>query len=226
MFSIGDTFHLSPVEQHEDPVAGNTKYRAKLIDVKEGLFVIDPPVNEDTKKTGFFTEGTQFEVWFVGKDGAVYSFHSEVKRIQRMKLKALLINNPGREHYTRIQRRDYVRIQASLDVAVHSVNDEFPPFVTSTIDVSGGGMAISLPRGCSLHGYREIIAWISLHLEDESIHYINSRCRVVRVNQSDKKSTRDSCSLQFKQIGEHDRQKIIRYCFEQQRHSRLESRNR
>ncbi|MFB4163439.1 flagellar brake domain-containing protein [Alteribacillus sp. JSM 102045] len=77
-----------------------------------------------------FLEGTQLSAWFIGTDQAVYSFETEGKGRQKDKIKVILISDPGR-----IQRRNYVRIDASIDVAVHPLNNDFSPFLTSTLDI-------------------------------------------------------------------------------------------
>ncbi|WP_026700976.1 flagellar brake protein [Salibacterium aidingense] len=228
MINIGDTIYL----ELEDPgkaslPAGKKagKYRCKLIDRKKDLLVIDLPVDEETNKTVFFMKGIQMQAWFVGKDQAVYMFETEVKGKHGRKIRSLLITEPGEEQYVRIQRRNYVRINASVNTAVHPAREHSSPFITSTEDISGGGMAVLLPSNHTLQENDNVLTWIVLQQMDGTIQYINISCVVIRI-MNEEGRLKDRCSLRFEHIKETDRQNIIKYCFEQQLQMRRSSKSR
>ena len=192
------------------------QYRSRVINIVEGKFIVDIPIDVATNKTSHFYNGSLFYVSFVGKDNAVYSFHSELleKKIEE-NLPCFIIKDPGFEKYVRVQRRNYVRIETSLNIALHPINNEFAPFSASTIDISGGGVAVVLPRGRAIPHHGELKCWIALNMDSGEIHYLSALCKIVRVYQKSSDGL-EQASLQFKTIDELERQKVIRYCFEKQ----------
>ncbi|MCT8138872.1 PilZ domain-containing protein [Anaerobacillus sp. CMMVII] len=212
MLNIGDTIYLD-IEGHSEEE--KQRFKCRLVDrVKDFLF-IDYPINDRTKKVGFFHDGTEFNASFIGKDQAVYLFKTQLLARKKGQIPMLIINDPGKDKYLRIQRRQHVRVEASLDVAVHPKDHEFPPFVSMTADISGGGLALVLPKNHNLPVGKEIKCWLSLQMSTGEMKYIQVNCHVIRII-STKDSPREKASIQFIDINENDRQTIIRYCFERQ----------
>ncbi|MGY4690131.1 flagellar brake protein [Salibacterium sp. K-3] len=218
MINIGDTIHL---ELEEVRTSSNRKkldiktYRCKLMDHEDGVFIVDPPINEETGRTGFFMEGVELHAWFVGRDEALYTFETEVKGKGREKVRSLQLTDPGKDQYVRIQRRNYVRINTAVDTAVYPHKHGAAPFITSTIDISGGGMSVLLPDGHGLFPQDSIKTWVVLHMMDGIIHYLQMNCTVVRIIEGNG-AAKERCSLRFEEMDEADRQLIIKFCFDQQ----------
>lgn len=230
LLNIGDTIYLElmtkeNITENQRSADSLKKYRCKLIDKKEDSFIVDPPVNESTRQTSFLMDGEQMNGWFIGTDNAVYSFKTEILGRSKDKIRSLILSDPGLDQYTRIQRRNYVRIDTSIDVAVDSIDRDFPAFVTSSVDISGGGMALSLPTNYGLKEADVIKTWIVLPGEEDAINYAKASCKVIRITHGES-GTNDRCSLKFEKINEADRQKIIKYCFEQQLQVGLNSHSR
>jgi c-di-GMP-binding flagellar brake protein YcgR len=122
---------------------------------------------------------------------------------------------PGEDHVNRIQRREFVRIDVTLDVAVHPVNNEFQPFVAVTTDISAGGAAIILPKSTKLKQDQELIVWFSLPFQNEKIEYIKIKAKIVRFLSMENELFQKA-PLQFLEIDEATRQTLLRYCFNQQ----------
>lgn len=115
----------------------NKKYRCKIIDKNDKYLFIDYPVDVKTKKTAFFNKDTLFDVFFIGEDEVVHHFRSRLAAKVKLNIKALAMTLP--EELKRVQRRNFVRVDAAVDIAVHSPDQPFPPFTTVTNDISGGG---------------------------------------------------------------------------------------
>lgn len=212
LLNIGDTIYLELEDESKEEMQ---RFKCRLVDrVREFLF-IDYPINERTKKVGFFHDGTEFSASFIGKDQAVYLFQTQLLGRKNSRIQMLVLKDPGKEKYIRIQRRQHVRVETSIDVAVHPKNEEFPPFVSVTADISGGGIALVLPRNHKIPVGKEILCWLSLPMQTGEIKYIQVDCLVIRIISS-KDSLREKASIQFMNINENDRQTIIRYCFERQ----------
>lgn len=216
MIEIGATIHLElKKENKEKNEEEMQKFKCRLVDRGDGIFIIDQPINEETKRPGYFYDGTEFEAWFVGKDQAVYTFETEILSRRNGTIPTIVIRDPGKENLIRIQRRNYVRVDTLIDVAIHPIEGEFSPFTTGSIDLSGGGLAVGLPKGVTLEPNKEVLCWLALHLQTGEVLYIRTICSVIRtfVKFPEK---RERASLQFLSIDDLERQKVIKFCFEKQ----------
>ncbi|MED4081794.1 flagellar brake protein [Halalkalibacterium halodurans] len=215
MIAIGDTIYLEKTgEQGENEEA--ERYYCRLVDRLNQEMVIDVPIHEQTKKPSLFPEGTPFRAHFLGKDGAMYIFESTIKERRRETIPVLVFNDPGPEIYKRIQRRQDVRVSATVDCAIHPTeNTAFTPFRATTVDISGGGCAIVLPNGRSLPGDGEIDIVLALHLQSSDMFFVEARCKIVRLHKRHEEAL-SRVSLQFISIEERHKEKIIRFCFERQ----------
>lgn len=210
MLNIGDTLFLDLKFSEE-----RERYKCKIVEKKDNQLYIDYPINEKTKKTGFFMEGTQFKASFYAKDSAIYMFDTEVLGRKKMNIPMVIIDYPGKEKLVRIQRREYVRVDTGVDVAVHPINGEFNPFVTLTADISAGGAALILPGNHRIHAEMETFCWFVLPLENGEYFYEKVRCKIIRIIHG-KNSERDKAPIQFIDITENQRQSFIKFAFDYQ----------
>lgn len=213
MYNIGDTIYLELLNY--DDKKETERYKCRVVDRINHTIYIDYPINEKTKKQGIFPNGTKFRACFIGTDQAIYVFDTEIMQHVRKQIPMLLLTDPGKEKYMRIQRRQHVRVDTSLDIAIHSCSNNFKPFVTVTADISGGGMAAILPKNHPLRDNQEIKCWISVHMQSNDIKYITTKAKVVRIKQP-KAHPREIASIQFLDISQQDQQLLVRYCFERQ----------
>lgn len=213
MYNIGDTVYLE-IFNYDDQKE-TERYKCRIVDRTNQTISIDYPINEKTKKQGIFPNGTKFRACFIGMDHAIYEFETEIIQHLRRQIPMLLLKDPGKEKYTRIQRRQHVRVETSLDVAIHSVDHDFEPFVAVTADISGGGMAVILPNRHPLKENQEIDCWICVQMQSADINYIHTKSRIVRIKQP-KGHPREVASIQFLDISQQDQQLLVRYCFERQ----------
>ncbi|HZG60299.1 MAG TPA: flagellar brake domain-containing protein [Anoxybacillus sp.] len=211
MLKIGNTLILEPIDEQT-----KHKYKCKVAEIFPNSIHIDYPVNMETGKTVFLLNGMQFKASFVGKDHSLYLFDTEVTGKIRQPIPLVVLSYPGEQQLTRIQRRQYVRVEANEDIAIHPRNREFSPFTTITSDISAGGAAIVLPR--KIKGFEpgvRVDAWLVLHMRSGDIHYLNIPSKIVRIFK-EKHSPVEKASLQFLDIKHQDRLLLIRYSFEKQ----------
>lgn len=190
------------------------RYKCKLVERMDQKLYIDYPINIETKRTAFFIDGTQLKCSFISRDGSVYLFESEVMGRVKQNIPMIVLSYPGDEQLIKIQRRQYVRIETAVDVAVHPTNFEFEPFVTVTDDISAGGAAIITPVKLKLEPNQLISTWIVLPLQIGEYHYFKFQAKVVRVISMDE--MRNKVSLQFVGLTPHERQVLLRFCFDRQ----------
>lgn len=220
MIKVGNTifFELS-VSTDKDHV----RYRSKILDYASDKIYVSFPVNEKTHKQATFMEGTQVRAWFLGEDEAIYLFNSQLLSKEKHKdIPMLVFQDPGKEQYIRVQRREFVRIETAVDVAVYPLDGEFSPFTTVTADVSAGGMALVLPDKHGLKEGKNVQVWLALNYQSGEILYLSTKANFIRVF-TDKGITKGS--FKFVDFKEGEQQKITRFCFEKQLAMRNKERN-
>lgn len=188
--------------------------RARIMEYKNGYLFIDSPINTHTRKTKPLQEGMNVTVSFVRPGSGMYQFETKVVKRYMGKIMTYLLKDPGVRHYKNIQQREYFRVNAMLDVDVTSPI-KGAHFRTTTVDISGGGMAIVLPKGEFLEKGEAIVCSFTVDIRETRVP-IAASCQVVRTFQK-RKDSLPLAALKFQGLHETDRQHIIHFCFEQQR---------
>ncbi|ERN54158.1 flagellar brake domain-containing protein [Alkalihalophilus marmarensis] len=213
MIEIGTTIQLETIEDSKDKES--KKMRCRLVDKSKGLCIIDYPIDQKTEKTSFLIDGTKLKASFITEANVVYEFNTEVIGREKRNIPVLFLMDPGKDKYYRIQRRNYVRVEAANDVAVHSIDDAFKPFTSVTVDISGGGCAVLLPDEVVLSVDTQVDITIVLPMQKSENQYVRARCRVVR-SYKPRIEAKTRASLQFIDVNQKDQDQIVRYCFERQ----------
>ncbi|MBB6452188.1 c-di-GMP-binding flagellar brake protein YcgR [Salirhabdus euzebyi] len=210
---IGTMITLETVQDNDEDVQ---VFSSKVVDFKGTNIYIHYPISNKTGRTSIVFEGTSFSFKYVGKDDIIYSFQTEV--IARKKLNnipVLVLHFPGDDQVMKIQRRRFLRIKTPLDISVRNEGIEiFPPFTTSSVDISGGGLAIFVPKNIRFPDNSMLSVWIVLPFKSTEYQYVHVTARVIR--RIKKQDTPDIVSLEFEKISNKDRDKIIRFCFQKQ----------
>ena len=213
---IGTIFQIQATDKNTNEI---TKYKSRLIEENADSFIIDYPINELSKRTTYFKKGTYLLVSFIDEeDKSVYQFQSLVKDKVKLKIPALSITKSEEGNIKRIQRRQFVRVETALDVAIHGHHNGFVPFTTTTTDISGGGLSVIVPKENDLAEKEKVTVWIPLEMSSGVFHYLSIDAEVVIL-----KSLKDgirTAGLKFLSIKPKEQQTIIRFCFEVQREIR------
>ena len=211
LLSIGSIITID-----SDLTKDSEKYKSKVIDMGDGFVMIDYPTHIETGKTAFFLDGTQLLVTFIDSMKISYAFRTEVSGRLNKGVPMLRLTYPGDEQLIKIQRREFVRVDVAVDVAVEK-NGLFGRFVTE--DLSAGGMALNLP-GKVLYNEGDLVSLtIVLPFMNKVIKYVKVDAKLIRFWE---KKGRKIASLQFEELNPIESQDIIRFCFERQ----LQARNR
>jgi c-di-GMP-binding flagellar brake protein YcgR len=109
-----------------------------------------------------------------------------------------------------VQRRDFVRVDASVPVVVHDGGPDGPGHEARSVNVSGGGLLLT---GIG-HLHVGDFAWVALDLEDGT-EPIEALVTVVR---EDPTGTR---AVRIASIGARDEQRIVRFSFIQEQRARI-----
>lgn len=210
MINIGETIILEPKNS-----AADEKYRCKLVENKGKQLFIDYPVNTKTGKTVFLIDGTQLKGSFIGTDNIVCLFETEVQGRSKQNIPMIILSAPEKESLVRIQRREYVRVETAVDIAVQPIRGEFEPFVTITSDISAGGAAIILPSKKAIKPDTVFNCWVVLPMQSGDYHYLIIKSKAIRIIQGID-GERDKLPIEFIGISDAERQLLIRFSFERQ----------
>lgn len=211
---ISDIIRMSILT--EDRSEANKTFKSRVEDVQENSLTIEIPLDENNGKVRAFPIGTELSCYYWGPDGSRYLFRSTVLRRENGDFPTITISFPPKESIQRIQRRNYLRVPASVEVAVKGTGEKLYHFIAKTQDVSGGGIAISCKEQYLIQVGNLLNCWMVVPLRS-GLEYIPFVGKVVRVTQPKVPGGEQTVSLMFKQIKEPDREKLIRYCYERQR---------
>lgn len=159
-------------------------------------------------------KGTTVTVRFSLKD-AIYIGTAEIIRWEKSP-QSLIVTRPYR--VTRIQRRNFVRVEANLPVnfIIQQQDDKAFIIKAETTDISGGGLLVYLSQFLPLFAELDIELEISTGSAKPVVLKIPSQ--VCRSNK-----LRDDfyqIGISFLDVQENDRDKIIKYIFKRMRELR------
>lgn len=189
-------------------ISENSNYRTRVADYNERDMMVEVPIDINTGKSRLFNKGTEFEVVFIGKDGALYQYRTRLMAKKRDNIPLLVIGSPNPKITKRIQRRENVRVPDSLNVSLHVSEGVISAMATN---ISAGGMAIRMKDNSDLHIGEEITCEFLLPYEDHKDMVLVGE--VVRVIQ-DKEFI--VVSLEFKGIDNINQKIITKYVFSRQ----------
>lgn len=209
MLKIGDVIQLVTSDENRET------FKCKLVERQNEILFIDYPINVKTGRLAYFPAETELMASFVNKDQDAFCFPTKVIGRVKDAIPMMTITYPGDPNITKIQRREYVRVDTTLDAAVHPMDNEFIPLTTVTTDISAGGTAILLPKTANIHQGQVLNVWFSLPFQNKTVEYIKTCAKVIRLIPMEN-GQNYKAPLQFVDIDETSRQAIIRFCFQKQ----------
>lgn len=212
MFQIGTTLTLEYKEDEHELM----NYRCRIVEFNEDTIYIDYPIHTTTSRTDFFPNGTVLIAYFVGSDHAVYQFKTVVKGRKKNNIPMLLLHF-DQSKLIRVQRREYVRVSAQLDISLTHPDNLFETLTTITTNISGGGMAVIIPEDHPIKPgmVLESVMVLPSHKRDQ--YYLHTNVEAVRIQPQKPDPQTSLLSLKFTNINEREREQIIQYCFDKQR---------
>ncbi|MDQ4709589.1 cyclic di-GMP receptor DgrA [Bacillus subtilis] len=215
MIEIGENVLLEYIEENE-----LKKAKSKAVSIENNELLIAYPVDVVTGRTVILHNDMEVTVEFVGKDEVPYRFISRIKGKVKDKLQMICLEMPPREKMKRIQRRQYVRTDAVLDVQIQPGNEE--EIRTLSYNVSAGGIAVVLADGLSFQSGESLRLIIRLP-EEEHTRQIETEAVVRRIF-NDPKSGKRKMTLEYSEIAAGDQQALLQYCIRRQLNKRRKAR--
>lgn len=187
-------------------------FRSRIADVSDDTISIEIPINESTGRLKKLVVGDQLSAYYVSDGGVKNYFHTIVLGDKEDIIKLIVIQRPDPDSITKVQRRNYLRVPAELEVAVQLAGTL--RFVAVTEDVSGGGLSFICGSQYSISPQDDIACWLLLQYRNEMIDHAYGEGKAVRVKQLE--TGKQLVMMSFTEISHADQQKIMKYCFERQ----------
>lgn len=215
---------------YKDELKVNQKAQLKVMDgLYTGIYVSRvEDIGEDYIKLAMpivkgeiipLSIGTKVEVVVSDQDKA-YGFTGLIRNRQISPVPMFTMKFPDK--IRKIQRRNYVRIECSIPVQYAVIDnseelDQDLVFQTGrTLDISGGGLRLFTNH--SLEQEQKLFIKLKL-LKDDEIEIKGKVIRLLDIDEETKKK-RFIYGIEFIDINERDRDKIISFIFEKQRQLR------
>ncbi len=171
--------------------------------------------------TGLYREGAPLPIRlqqpiivYYTTDRAAYKFKSKILRRTNKPIPLLLIERT--DSVTRIQRRDYFRLDVTGKVDLYKIIDDksYPKKLAEArlLDISGGGIQIQLKK--KLKKGEEILISLKKILPPKEL----IKSKIVRIKKQNKELY--NYGVKFLEIEEEQREDIIQWIFAYQRKSR------
>lgn len=202
---IGTLLTLEPIYTEREE-----KFRCRIVEQQDNVIYIDYPINVATNKTAFLVDGAQFRVTFSTDSKENYAFNTEVLGRKAGNVQMILLSCPPKSDFLKIQRREYVRIETPVDVAIE-FNNQFYQFRAE--DISAGGTAIHIKSPVEFKDGDLVKAVIVLPFSNGDMCYVETDAIIVRIFERDDIRV---ASVRFTDTDDVDKQHIVRFCFERQ----------
>ncbi|OPA81418.1 glycosyl transferase [Paenibacillus selenitireducens] len=195
-----------------DEYEANREYKSRIAEMDDNNLYIEIPLDEKTGRYKPLHFGDELSVYFVAEGGIKNYFNSYVCGFRDEVVRMVAIKMPAEESITKIQRRNYLRVAAELEMAVKLMDQV--RFIALTEDVSGGGLSFRCDGKWHLKPGQEISCWLLLHYRNGSVEHSHFHAEAVRVKALE--NGKQQVMMKFSKISDTEQQKIIRYCFERQ----------
>lgn len=212
--AVFDPLRINHPIEIEIPIDQVNHYRSRVKEILGDRLVATSPMRG--RGPVRLNSGTLVKFTYTDSN-AVYKFSAEIIAQNFDKPATIILGKPI--NMKRIQRRNFVRLDTKLKMISNKVDDRFKPLdeviQATTMDISGGGIMF----GCGT--FLQIGQTLEATVFLNEISTVVAIGRVVRVVENSATSKdRYSIGLEFTLIQEPERDKIIRFIFNQQRELR------
>ncbi|PDO10203.1 MAG: hypothetical protein BLM47_08420 [Candidatus Reconcilbacillus cellulovorans] len=190
------------------------EYKTRVCDEDADTLAVEVPIEVGTGRWHFFQPGEEVNAAFF-HEGTRFVFQTVVVGRRDETVKQILLRKPDPREVVKEQRRSFLRVPASVDIAVRW--DRRWRAVALTRDISGGGVSFYYEGVYPLEPGMSIDGWLLVPFRNGRIDHAKFAGEVVRVESSgDEGGSRRLVMVRFDEISEAERQKIVRFCFERE----------
>ncbi|WP_018755289.1 flagellar brake protein [Paenibacillus terrigena] len=195
-----------------DEQEANHEYKSRIVEMDETNLFIEIPLDERTGRYKPLHLGDELSVYFLTEGGVKNYFNTYVCGTRQDVVRMVAIKKPELESISKIQRRNFLRVTAELELAVKLMDQV--QFIAITEDVSGGGISFRCDAKWNVKPGQQISCWLLIPYRNGAVEHAQFTAEAVRV----KPLTHDKqlVMMKFSEVSETEQQKIIRFCFEKQ----------
>lgn len=189
-------------------------YDSRVVESNISECCIDIPLHHRERRALNLALGATVWVEYQAHDGALCSFQAQFFEVKRIPNVVWRISRPSAKDIIREQRREFVRVPADIQVRLEYIADGLAKHEdVYTHDISGGGMALYLPRHVFLRPGLIVDTKFTL----PNVNFpVDVKSVVIRVSDRNDQGFAIG-SFQFMNIKESVRQRVIQYTFHRQR---------
>jgi c-di-GMP-binding flagellar brake protein YcgR len=195
-----------------DEEEAKEELKARIADVLDEHILIEIPIRAKTGKLKRLYAGDEISAYFETQGGVKNYFVTSVLGFREDVLKMVVIKKPELEAITKVQRRNFLRVPAELEIALKI--SEHIQFMGMTDDVGGGGISFLCDKTVPIQVNNIASCWLLVPFKNGKVDHVPFKAELVRINPTDNDLV--IVMLRFIDISDRDRQKLIRYCFERQ----------
>ncbi|WP_068499459.1 flagellar brake protein [Paenibacillus kribbensis] len=189
------------------------EFKSRIAEEESQNFLIEIPMSQISGHLKKLFLGEELSIFFMSEGGIKNYFNTHVTGFKEDVLRMVRIQKPDPDSISKIQRRNYLRVKANLEIAVkHGVNES--RFVAETHDVGGGGVSFHTQGPHLLEEGESLSCWILVPYKNGTMEHVWFQSEVVRIHEME--NGRRLIMLKYEKIADQERQKLIKYCFERQ----------
>lgn len=212
VLALEDLRYLQVEQRIEVAMPGKIKCLTKVADIKKSGIQILPLVHQGLSIAAYQGDNMLVTYW---TNTSLFKFKSKVLDLIVEPLEAILIEYP--KEVVKIQRRRYFRMDVTnLPVQFSNVNDRKNVYSGSAVDISGGGMAF-VAKNEEIN--KDDIIYIKMTLSGFPIDLVGMVVR--KFIKDEKMQNLYEFSIEFQNLRERDRDRIIKFIFEKQAEERI-----
>lgn len=194
-----------------DEEESRQEFKSRISDIHEHYITMEVPISDKTGRLKRLYVGDELSAYFLTEGGVKNFFNTSVLGFKEDVIRLVIIKKPDPESITKVQRRNFLRVPAELEVAMKLT--EQVQFLGITDDVGGGGISVLCDGSVPVKSNDTLHCWLLIPFKSGKVDHVPFKGEVVRVKPME---SRQQVMLRFSDIADRDRQKVIRYCFERQ----------
>ncbi|MCY8348163.1 PilZ domain-containing protein [Bacillus haynesii] len=211
MLSLGNIITI----EFENEIQEYVLAKSKVLSIEENVLRVHYPVDEETGRTVMIPTNTVATVHFINEQQVPYKFNSVIQgRENYQDIPVLNMYLPEEAQMTKIQRRQFFRVNTTLPVTVRPYGSG-SMFKTYTANISAGGAALIIEE-TQKHEPEEDLN-LSIHLpnegDDETVIDVHAQVKRTYI---DRRTNKQIMTVEFIKMNEHDEQALVHYCIKLQ----------
>ena len=162
-----------------DEEDASIEYKSRIADSSEDELLINVPIIEGSGRLKRLFLGDELSASYISEDGVKSFFNSHVTGFKEEVVKLVRIRKPDPGSVTKVQRRNFLRVAAELEIAINM--SSHARFIGVTDDVGGGGISFLVDARWPVKQGTILDCWLLVPFRNGSIDHAQFKAEVIRV---------------------------------------------